>query len=156
MPPPLDADQPSHWPPVPGDGKTASAPGIAGLISRALKIRSLGRHALHPVEAVVQYHRDSAEIPGEEGHGGSDFEQAEAQYRAGAEGLRLSEIPQLPRRLRELSRLSTVDRAGRRTLRRWVEETGRVIDEVGFFRRWHAQGDRGGAEHQVYHDEECG
>lgn len=133
-----------------------SARGPAGLISRALKLRSLNRYAIHPVEAVVQYHRGHAEIPGEEGHGGLHFEQAEAHYRAGAQGLRLSEIPQLPQQLRELGRLSAVDRAGRKTLRKWVEDAGHVIDEAGFFQQWQAQGRRGGAEHQVYHDERCG
>ncbi|MCX6853580.1 MAG: hypothetical protein NTV80_01595 [Verrucomicrobia bacterium] len=144
-----DAVFPSKEPP-------ASSPSIAGLISQALELRSANHYALHPVEAVIQYHCDPAEISGEESHGGLDFEQAEAHYRAGAQGIRLSEIPQLPQQLRELSRLSVVDRAGRSTLRKWVEETGCVIDEAEFFRRWLAQGKRGGAEHQVYHDEEYG
>jgi len=91
------------------------------LISQALELRSLNHYALHPIEAVVQYHRVLAEIPGEKGHGGLNFEQAEAHYRAGAQGLRLSEIPQLPQQIRELSRLALVDRAGRKTLRRWAE-----------------------------------
>jgi hypothetical protein len=128
----------------------------ATLISHALKLRSASHYALHPVEAVVQYHRDPAEIVGEESHGGIDFQQAEAHYRAGAQGLRLSEIPQLPQQLRELSRLASVDRAGRKSLRQWAEEQGHVIDEAAFFCCWHEQGKRGGAEHQVYHDEECG
>lgn len=50
-----------------------------------------------PVEAHARILQ--AEIPGEEGHGGFGFEQAEAHYRAGTQGLRLSEIPQ---QLREL------------------------------------------------------
>ena len=128
----------------------------AHLISQALELRSHNHYALHPVEAVVQYHRVHAEIPGEESHSGLHFEQAEAHYRAGAQGLRLSEIPQLPQQLRELSRLSAVDRTGRKTLRNWVEKTGHVIDAAEFFRQWQAQGKRGGAEHQVYHDEACG
>ena len=126
------------------------------LISQALELRSLHRYALHPVEAVVQYHRLPSEIAGEEGHGELDFEQAEAHYRTGAQGLRLPEVPQLPQQLRELGRLSAVDRAGRKTLRIGAEEKGLVMDEVGFFQRWQSQGKRGGAEHQVYHDEECG
>lgn len=109
MNPLVDTDWPPEERPVP-------ASGIAGLISQALELRSRCHYALHPVEAVIQYHRDPAEISGEESHGGLDFEQAEAHYRAGAQGLRLSEIPQLPQQLRELSRLSVVDRAGRRTL----------------------------------------
>ena len=68
-----------------------------------------GHYALHPIEAVVQYHRERAEISGEERHCGLDFEQAEAHCRAGAQRLRLSEIPQLPQQLRELSSLKEVD-----------------------------------------------
>ena len=45
-------------------------------ISQALELRSLHHYALHPVEAVVQYHRVHAEKSSEEGHGGLDFEQA--------------------------------------------------------------------------------
>ena len=156
MPPFPDADLPTHRIPPPGGESVASALGITALISRALELRSQSHYALHPVEAVIQYHRDPAGIPGAEGDGGLDFEQAEAHYRAGAQGLRLSEIPQLPQQLRELSRLSAVDRAGRRTLRKWVEDTGRIVDEGAFLRRWQAQRERGGAEHQVYHDEESG
>jgi Serine/Threonine/Tyrosine Kinase found in polyvalent proteins len=151
-----DSDGPPRRGPLPGGEHSAYPLGLAGLISQALELRSQDRYALHPVEAVIQYHSDSAEIPGEEGHACLGFEQAEAHYRAGAQGLRLSEIPQLPQQLRELSRLGVVDRAGRRTLRNWVQETGRVIDEAEFLHRWQAQGKRGGAEHQVYHDEDCG
>ena len=89
-----------------------NSPEPADLISQALELRSLHRYALHPVEAVVQHHRDHAEISGSESHGGLHFEQAEAHYRAGAQGLRLPEIPQLPQQVRELGRLSAVDRAG--------------------------------------------
>jgi len=126
------------------------------LISHAFELRSANLYAIHPVEAAIQYHRAQAEIPGEEGHGGVGFEQAEAHYRAGAQRLRLSEIPQLPQQLRELSRLGAVDRAGRKALRKWAEEDGHVFDESLFFRKWESQGNRGGAEHQVYHDQECG
>lgn len=31
-----------------------------------------------------------------------------------------------------------------------------MVDEARFFQRWQAQGERGGAEHQVYHDEASG
>jgi hypothetical protein len=127
-----------------------------GLISQAFELRSKGNYALHPVESVVQYHRAEAELPGEEGHEGFGFEQAEGHYRAGAQGLRLSEVPQLPQQLRELSRLVPVDRAGRKALRKWAEDTHLVIDEADFFRIWRQQGERGGAEHQVYHDQERG
>ncbi|MBL9179656.1 MAG: hypothetical protein JNM65_16455 [Verrucomicrobiaceae bacterium] len=55
-----------------------------------------------------------------------------------------------------MTRLSPVDRAGRKALRQWAEESGLVVDEAGFFQTWEAQGKRGGAEHQVYYDEQCG
>lgn len=128
----------------------------SGLISAAFLLRSHHRYALHPVEAALQYHRSSAEIPGEEGNGACGFEQAEAHYRAGAQGLRLPEIPQLPEQLRELTRLNTVDRAGRKALRKWAEDRGHVFDECRFRQRWEAQGKRGGAEHQVFYDVDTG
>ena len=157
MPPPVpEPDLPPTRPRTPVEESSASPSGIAALISRALELRSHSHYALHPVEAVIQYHRDPAENPGAESHGGLDFEQAEANYRAGAQGLRLSEIPQLPQQLRELSRLVAVDRAGRKTLRQWVEEKSFIVDEAEFFQRWQTQGARGGAEHQVYHDEDSG
>jgi hypothetical protein len=132
------------------------AGGFERLLSKALELRSQHRYALHPVEAVVQHFRAQADSPCQQGNGELRFEQAEAHYRAGAQGLRLSEIPQLPRQLRELSRLSTVDRVGRKALRQWAEESGLVMDEARFFQPWEAQGKRGGAEHQVYYDEQCG
>ncbi|RPJ32106.1 MAG: hypothetical protein EHM17_14080, partial [Verrucomicrobiaceae bacterium] len=139
-----------------GLGGVGSGEKLADLTLQAFQLRSQYRYALHPVEAAFQYHRAEAEIPGEEGHGGSGFEQAEAHYRAGTQGLRLPEIPQLPQQLRELSRLGPVDRAGRKAIRKWAEEHGHVFDEDRFRRHWEAQGNRGGAEHQVYHDQETG
>jgi hypothetical protein len=50
--------------------------------------------------------------------------------------------------------LGTTDRSGRKALRKWAEEHGLVVDESLFRQRWEAQGKRGGAEHQVYHDAE--
>lgn len=155
MPPPASDPTPHRSPGRSADG-FHSAPPLAGLTLQAFQLRFQHRHALHPVEAAVQYHRAQAEIPGKEGHGGGGFEEAEAHYRAGAQGLRLSEIPQLPQQLRELSRLASVDRAGRRSLRKWAEAQGRLIDETLFFQRWETQGKRGGAEHQVYYDPEAG
>ncbi len=124
------------------------------LTNQALELRWKGRYALHPAETALLHHRAEAEIIGEEGHGGLSLEQAEAHYRAGAQGLRLSEIPQLPRNLAGLSRLEIVDRAGRKALRKWVEDCGYVVDEAVFLRQWENQGRRGGAEHQVFHDQE--
>ena len=141
------------------DGAESGAqawPSLVSLTSQAFQLRCHQHHALHPVEAALQYHRASAEISGEEGHGGRGFEEAEAHYRAGAQGLRLSEIPQLPQQLRELSRLSSVDRAGRSALRKWAQEQDLVFEETCFFECWEIQGKRGGVEHQVYYDAETG
>ncbi|WP_353567960.1 hypothetical protein [Haloferula sargassicola] len=49
-----------------------------------------------------------------------------------------------------------MDRAGSRALRRWAEDHAFVMDEAGFLGIWEGQGRRGGAEHQVYYDQECG
>lgn len=125
---------------------------LTGLTRQAFQLRSNQRYALHPVEAALQYHGASAEGSGASGDASVGFEQAEGIYRAGAQGLRLSEIPQLPQQLRELSRLSIVDRAGRRSLRTWGTDHGLVIDEAAFLQRWNEQGKPGGAEHQVFHD----
>jgi hypothetical protein len=129
---------------------------LPGLTLQAFQLRSVHRYALHPVEAALHYHCAPDEVPRKEGFGGIDFEEAEANYRAGTQGLRLPEIPQLPQQLRELTRLGPVDRAGRKALRTWTENHGYVIPEERFAQLWIAQGKRGGAEHQVYHDQESG
>jgi hypothetical protein len=126
------------------------------LTLHAFQLRSNHKYALHPVEAVIQYFRAKADTSGQEGHGCISFEEAETQYRRGAQGLRLPEIPQLPQQLRELSRLSSVDRAGRKSVRSWAEKWGYVLDEAQFLSNWGAQGKRGGAEHQVYYDQNSG
>jgi hypothetical protein len=152
---PLDSPDPSPTPsrnPVGSDNGSGLDPTLPDLTIQAFQLRSQHRYALHPIEAALQYHRAHAEIPGEEGHGGCGFEEAEAHYRAGAQGIRLPEIPQLAQQLRELSRLGPVDRAGRKSLRKWAEEHGHVFDEDRFLRHWIDQGKRGGAEHQVYYD----
>jgi len=131
-------------------------PALPALTLQAFQLRSQHHYALHPIEAALQYHRAEAELHGEEGHGGFGFEAAEAHYRSGAQGLRLPEIPQLPQQLRELSRLGPVDRAGRKALRKWAEDHGYLFAEDHFFQLWTAQGKRGGAEHQVYYDQETG
>ena len=140
----------------PQTGLQESGQWLPSLTLQAFQLRSQHRYALHPVEAALQYHRAQAEVSGEESHGGIDFQEAEAHYRAGAQGLRLSEIPQLPEQLRELSRLGQTDRAARKALRIWAEENGHIFDESQFLRQWEAQGKRGGAEHQVYHDQDAG
>ena len=78
---------------------------LGDLTLQAFDLRSKHHYALHPVEAVIRYFRPEAEGLGQESNGRICFEEAETQYRAGAQGLRLSEIPQLPQQLRELSRL---------------------------------------------------
>jgi len=142
---------------LPGGNKRGGGdplPTSVALTSHALRLRSEGRYATHPIEAALRYHRSETDSLGEEGHGGLDFETAGRIHRAGAQGLRLSEIPQLPQNLRELSRLGVADRVGRTALRRWVEGHGPVFDEDAFLAAWNAQGRLGGAEHHVYHDQE--
>ncbi len=126
------------------------------LTIQALQLRHDHRYAAHPLQAALRHHRALAEVLGEEGHGGFDFESAESLHRAGAQGLRLSKIPHLPQSFGELSRLGAVDRVGRTHLRRWVETHGPIFDENAFLTAWQAQGRRGGAEHHVYHHQEKG
>lgn len=147
------ADTPGRWIEGPGDAASLS---LTVLTFQALELRSKHHYALHPVETAIRYLGAEAEFIGEEGHGSFGFEQAEGHYRAGAQGIRLLEIPKLPDTIRELSRLTPVDREGRKALRKWAESHGHVLDEASFFCRWESQGKRGGAEHQVFHDEESG
>ena len=95
-------------------------PSADELTAQAFRFRKEGRYAAHPVEAALQYHCAQAEKSGSQSHGGLDFESAEILYRAGAQGLRLSEIPELPQSIPELSRLGAVDRAARSGLRRHI------------------------------------
>ena len=134
----------------PDGGESGSISG--SLTLQAFQLRSCQRYALHPIETALQYHGASAEGSCASCDATVGFEQAEGHYRAGAQGLRLSEIPQLPQQLRELSRLSGIDRAGRKALRKWATETDQVMDEADFLRRWTEQGKPGGAVHQVFHD----
>ena len=134
-----------------GDG-TAAGTALPALTLQAFQLRSEHRYALHPIEATLQYHSATAQGGGAPCDAAVGFEQAEGHYRAGAQGLRLPEIPQLPQQLRELSRLSVVDRAGRKALRKWVADAGLILDEAEFLQRWQEQGKPGGAEHQVFHD----
>lgn len=129
---------------------------LAGFTLQAFQIRANDRHAIHPVEAALQYFRARAEVSGDKGHGGCGFEEAEGHYRAGAQRLRLSEIPQLAEQLRELSRLGPLDRAGRKAIAAWAEGSGFVLEEGRFNGFWDSQGRRGGAEHQVYYDPDLG
>jgi hypothetical protein len=92
----------------------------AELTAHAFRFRKEGKYAAHPVEAALRYHCAQAEKSGLQSHSGLDFESAEILYRAGAQGLRLSEIPQLPQSIPELSRLSAVDRAALSGWRRHI------------------------------------
>ena len=93
---------------------------LNALTEQAFQFTKVGRYAAHPVEAALRYHYVQAEKSGSQSHSGLDFESAEILYRAGAQGLRLSEIPQLPQSIPELSRLSAVDRAALSGLRRHI------------------------------------
>ena len=128
----------------------------AALTQQAFELRVHNRYASHPVEATLRYFCAEAEATGAQSDCGYDFQSAENLYRTGAQGLRLSEIPELPDNLQQLSRLSVPDRAGRKALRQWVEANGPIFDDSVFETRWQAQGRRGGAEHHVYHDQEQG
>ena len=109
-------------------------PPFPPLIARAFQLRSQGRYALHPIETAFHHHRATTEGLGEEGDRDLGFAEAESHYRAGAQGLRLSEIPQLPQQLRELSRLGVVDRAGRKSLRKLMHDG---VRDDGYFAYLH-------------------
>ena len=131
-------------------------PSADELTAQAFRFRKEDKYAAHPIEAALRYHCAQAEKSGSQSHSGLDFESAEILYRAGAQGLRLSEIPQLPQSIPELSRLGAVDRAARSHLRHWVDSHGPILEESTFITAWEAQGQRGGAEHHVHHDQEQG
>ncbi len=115
-------------------------PSLNSLTEQAFRFRNEGRYAAHPVEAALRYHCAQAEKPGSQSHGVLDFESAEIIYRTGAQGLRLSEIPQLPQSIPELSRLGAVDRTARSHLRHWVDSHGPIFEESTFIQAWEAQG----------------
>lgn len=123
---------------------------------RALQLRSVHRYAAPPVENTFRHYCDLLGAPREEGHCGLGFQSAEGIYRAGAQGLPLPQIPQLPESVVELTRLRAVDQAARKHLRLWAETHAATFDEAAFLSRWETQGRLGGAEHHVYHDEASG
>jgi len=129
---------------------------IAALTEQALQIRLANKYARFPVQLCFRLLGRDVASSGEEGLDCLDFQAAEGIYRAGAQGLPVSQIPQLPQSLVQISRLSVIDQAGRTNLRRWVEGIGRIFDESEFIARWNSQGQIGGAEHQVYYDEDSG
>jgi hypothetical protein len=101
-------------------------PSADELTTQAFQFRKEGKYAAHPVEAALRYHRSQAEKSGSESHGGFDFESAEVLYRASAQGLRLSEIPQLPQSLAELRRPGALDRAARSCFRGHISNPRKV------------------------------
>lgn len=131
-------------------------PPLAALTRQALEARIQCSYARHPVHPAVDRFRDGFPSPGSEGVACLDFESAEGVYRSGAQGVRLSQVPQLPESVAQLSRLSGVDQAGRRAIRSWIEAEGTFHIEDEFLARWEAQGRIGGVEHQVYFEESSG
>jgi hypothetical protein len=129
---------------------------VGALTQQALQFRISQRYARFPVQYCLRQLDRGFPPPGEEGVDCVDFQAAEGVYRAGGQGLPLSKIPQLPQFLIHLSRLGVIDRAGRAKLRDWAEGCGRIFDEAQFLNRWRTQGGIGGAEHQVFYDEDSG
>ena len=136
----------------------ASSPSgpLSALTLGALQLRHSDRYALHPVENTLRTFGALLGSPCEESHRGLDFRSAEGVYRAGAQGLPLPQIPQLPQSVVELTRLRSHDLEARRQLRLWAEAHAATFDDATFQARWEAEGRLGGAEHHVYHDEESG
>lgn len=136
----------------------ASSPSgpLSALTLGALQLRHSDRYALHPVENTLRTFGALLGSPCEESHRGLDFRSAEGVYRAGAQGLPLPQIPQLPQSVVELTRLRSHDLEARRHLRLWAEAHAATFDDATFQARWEAEGRLGGAEHHVYHDEESG
>ena len=126
------------------------------LTREAIRRRMADRYAAHPIEAALRHHRALPEGAGAEGHAADDFRTAEGVHRAGSQGVPLSESPLLAEKLAGLSRLPSVDRAGRTHLRLWAEEQGLLRDESAFLKEWEAHGSLHGAEHQVFYDSGTG
>jgi hypothetical protein len=126
------------------------------LTREAIRRRSCGRYAAHPIEAALQHHRTRPPSAGTDGHAHDDFCAVEGIYRTGAQRVSLFESPLLAEILSALSRLTAVDRAGRAQIREWAAEQGVLMDESVFLESWKAQGRLHGAEHQVFYDPEKG
>ncbi len=100
------------------------------LTREAIRRRVACRYAARPIEAALQRDRALTEGAGAEGHSADDFGSAEGVHRAGSKGVQISESPLLAENLAGLSRLPTVDRAGRTHLRLWAEEQGLLRDDA--------------------------
>lgn len=133
-----------------------SVPPQGALTRQAIGLRNKEVYARHPVQPSLARLDREYPGPGQTGLDRLGFQSAEGHYRAGAQGLRLSQIPQLPQSVVQLSRLGLIDRAGRQAIRQWIEAEGTFQDEREFLIRWESQGRIGGAEHQVYFDEAAG
>jgi len=126
------------------------------LTGDALKNRYSNHYGRHPVENALHRLSELTADPGEKSDGGIGFQSAESIYRAGAQGIPVSQVPKLPRSRIELSRLRPLDRAGRRSLRAWAETHHAIFDSERFLSSWETQGCLGGAEHHVFYDETSG
>jgi hypothetical protein len=133
-----------------------TSPPLAALTRHALEARLSKLYDRHPVQSTLDRFRACFPGSGPTGVDCLGFESAEGIYRAGAQGLRLSQVPQLPESVAQLSRLSVVEQAGRKAIRASIESDGTFHDEGEFLARWDGQGKIGGAEHQVYFDESSG
>ena len=70
----------------------------------AFPLKNQNHHDTHPIKNTLPALRALARAAGEKGNGGFDFQSAESINRAGAQGLPLSQIPQLPQSRHELRR----------------------------------------------------
>jgi len=91
------------------------------LTRQALNNRLQGRYARHPVQFSLERYQRSVPHQGSQGFRCVHFPSAEGIYRAGAQGLRLSEVPILPQSVAQLSRLGVMDKAGRAALWAWIQ-----------------------------------
>ena len=131
----------------------ASPGSLEARTRQALNNRLQGLYARHPVQFSLERYQRSVPHQGSQGFRCVHFPSAEGIYRAGAQGLRLPEVPILPQSVAQLSRLGVMDKAGRAALRAWIQAGGTFLDEAAFLARWEQQGRLGGAEHQVFFDE---
>ena len=94
-----------------------TSPPLAALTRHDLEARLANRYDRYPVQSTLDRFR--ACFPGSDPSGVDcvGFESAEGIYRAGAQGLCLPQVPQLPESVAQLSRLSVVDQAGCKALR---------------------------------------
>lgn len=91
-------------------GRSAQRVANDGQIStETFQLRNQNCYADHSIENGLRPRCAFTGAPSEESYGGFDFQSAESIDRAGAEGLPLSQIPQLPQTRQELSRNGTTE-----------------------------------------------